>query len=197
MMLSVLALIASFQGSENYAVAILSPVSMSIRATGFLVHDQAVLTAAHAVEALGSTMPVRCGKEVVFGIVTRKSEAVDLAVIEFEGYCDSPVAKIAPSNPATGTAVVAVGYPGGRFLMVTSGVVSAYSIIQSTTVHYALMIDAAIFPGNSGGPVLDEQGRVVAVVTGRVCLSDDDQPSQCYGAATPASLVRIFLNFPG
>ncbi len=89
------------------------------------------------------------------GYVLSHHEARDLALI-------ATTARLEPLYPATGAAigdqVVAIGSPGGLEGTLTQGIVSAIrdGVYQT---------DAAINFGNSGGPLLDLYGRVVAVNT--------------------------------
>jgi S1-C subfamily serine protease len=187
-------LVSTFSGAENYAVAVLSPTTFKIKASAFLVNEQIALTAAHAVKDVGSVQPMKCGRDLVFGIVSKRSQAADLALVEFAEPCGVAVARPAEADPARGAPLTVVGWPGGAFLLLTQGTVSAYEQIMALGVpRYALLTDAAIYHGNSGGPVFNDAGQVVGVVTGRVCFDDEDQPPQCYGSLVPISQVRLFL----
>ena len=107
-------------------------------------------------------------------IVTSKGESAtsesmfldprnDLALVKVEGI-ELPSLDIAdPSEPNVGTEVIAIGSPVGLQNTVTSGVIGGFR----KTDKYGVLIqtDAAISPGNSGGPLLDKRGRVVGVNT--------------------------------
>jgi S1-C subfamily serine protease len=186
---------SAFQGAGNYGVAVLSPKSLRVKASAFLLTDSAALTAAHAVGDVGAAQPLKCGERVVYGLVTKVSEAVDLAIVEFAEPCSARVSALAVTDPAEGSPLTLVGWPGGMFKMLTGGVVSSYSVVQTENMpRYALLTDAAVYPGNSGGAAFDDSGHVVGVVTGRVCLESEDSPAQCYGSLVPISLVRLFLS---
>jgi len=89
----------------------------------------------------------------------------DLAVLTLGDDAGLPVAELAPETPQPGTPVIAVGYPGGGPATVSTGTVvgitDADVLGESAGV---IVVDAEIRQGNSGGPLLDEQGRVVGVV---------------------------------
>ena len=89
---------------------------------------------------------------------------------------DNVPAVIAPAvlgNPAAlriGSEVFAVGNPFGLYGSISDGVVSglerSFRDPETEIVHTGLIqIDAAVNPGNSGGPLLDRDGRVVGIVT--------------------------------
>ena len=85
----------------------------------------------------------------------------DLAVIRVNGRPDGAAplwqAASGDSAPSTGDELLLVGSPFGLYGTVTTGIVSRVTdrLIQT---------DAAANPGNSGGPALDKQGRVVGVL---------------------------------
>jgi hypothetical protein len=88
--------------------------------------------------------------------------------------------RLADAKPKPGASVIVVGNPAGLEGSISSGVVSA------TREHplELVQIDAAISPGSSGGPVLDETGKVIGVV--RLFLSN----GQNLNFAIPAHLVE-------
>jgi len=96
----------------------------------------------------------------------------DLAVLKLEGS-QAPAAELGDaSSLEVGQLVVALGNPLGFSGSVTAGVVSALgrSIAASGQGHSRLVenviqTDAALHPGNSGGPLADAAGRIVGVNT--------------------------------
>src|SRR5262249_51475463 len=124
---------------------------------------------------------------------------------------DLALLKIAGTAPASGVfrtgkplrqgeLVVAVGFPLRGVLAsdanVTSGNVSALAGIRDD-IRY-LQISAPIQPGNSGGPLLDEQGNVVGVIVSKlnavaVASATGDIP-QNVNFALNASVARTFLD---
>ena len=101
--------------------------------------------------------------------VVGTDQSTDLGVIKV----DAPSSQLFPLSVGSSTdlqvgdGVVAIGSPFGLEETVTSGIVSALhrSISSQTqfTISNAIQTDAAINHGNSGGPLLDSQGRVVGV----------------------------------
>ena len=70
-----------------------------------------------------------------------------------------------PQNPTLLQDVIVAGYPLtdalGDSLKATKGIVSALTGIQKNFSQ--IQIDAAIQPGNSGGPIVEENGNVIGV----------------------------------
>jgi len=91
----------------------------------------------------------------------------DLALIKVASKDDLPAVAFADSDKArVGDWVVAIGSPFGLGGSVTAGIISARGRdIHSGPYDDYLQIDAPINSGNSGGPVINAEGRVVGVNT--------------------------------
>lgn len=79
--------------------------------------------------------------------------------------------KIRSQGPRLGETVFTVGTPISTFLenYITCGIVSKLRVsVEKLGALDVFMIDAAVSPGNSGGPVIDTDGRVVGMVIARV-----------------------------
>jgi S1-C subfamily serine protease len=100
--------------------------------------------------------------------VVFRLEPDDLAVLKLEkGAAELRPLPVAERSPEVGERVYAIGSPGlGRELLeqsVSEGIVSAaFRVIEGAKY---LQHTAAVNPGNSGGPLIDEWGRLVGVVT--------------------------------
>jgi S1-C subfamily serine protease len=141
--------------------------------TGVVVTDAAeILTALHVVDG-AETITVRFADGTrAEATITSADEENDIAVLQ----PDNAPAVIVPAvlgNPAAlqiGSETFAVGNPFGLYGSLSNGVVSglerSFRDPETEIVHTGLIqIDAAVNPGNSGGPLLDRDGRVVGIVT--------------------------------
>lgn len=97
------------------------------------------------------------------GTVTAIDRPADLAVIRISESIPPLRGRTAP--PAPGEEVFAIGSPLGLTGSVAKGVVSAVRKQRGTT---AIQTDVSVNPGNSGGPLIDSRGRVLAVNTSRL-----------------------------
>jgi len=90
-------------------------------------------------------------------------KAMDLALIKTEMTPEYVFSIVDRVIPKVGDTILAIGSPVGLEKTVTSGIVSALSrrFLQIGDVY---QIDAAVNHGNSGGPVIDGEGRLVGVV---------------------------------
>jgi len=137
--------------------------------TGFVVHpDRLILTASHVVED-ATAITVSCnGQPPVRAAVTSSSPTVDLAVLTAAADLGTETFLTLSTNHQTalGDPVFTIGYPTpallGRDAKYTNGTVSALSGLGGDASF--LQISVPVQPGNSGGPLVNENGQVIGVV---------------------------------
>jgi S1-C subfamily serine protease len=122
--------------------------------------------------------------------VSGADPATDLAVLKVQAEGLIPATWGDSDKLQTGEWVLAVGNPFGLERTVTAGIVSAKhrrNIVQSRDVRYEdfLQTDAAVNPGNSGGPLVNRQGEVVGITTAIV-----GETFQGVGFAIPSEIAR-------
>jgi S1-C subfamily serine protease len=128
-----------------------------------------ILTNAHVVARV-TTVTVRLSTgRAVQGRVVARDEDRDLAIVRIEPQ-NLPTVRLGDSTALrTGEDVVAIGYalnlPGEP--SVSRGLVSGIRDAQRTDLKY-IQTDAAVNPGNSGGPLVNSRGEVVGIVTSRI-----------------------------
>jgi serine protease Do len=88
---------------------------------------------------------------------------LDLAVIKVDAKPDFVFSFDRVKSPAPGERIYAIGSPVGLENTITSGIVSAVGRRLLPTGE-VIQVDAALNPGNSGGPLVDGEGRVLGVV---------------------------------
>jgi serine protease Do len=134
----------------------------------FLGPDGLVMTAAHVVSAGKVEVQTRNGKSVA-GRVVRIARKQDVALIALAdaGSVVRPCPSIEPAPQSTGSDVYAIGSPTGEQLAfsLSRGIVSGLRTIGDVAL---IQTDASLSPGNSGGALLDKQGRVVGVVSRKI-----------------------------
>lgn len=139
--------------------------------TGVVVNAEgAILTALHVVDGATQIQVTFADGTVSIARVTAQQPDQDVAVLYAERGPGVLVPAVLAGPPPVGEEVFAVGNPLGLRGSLTSGVVSALDRDLTTPAGRRLtgliQFDAAVNPGNSGGPLLNRAGQVVGIVTG-------------------------------
>jgi putative serine protease PepD len=115
------------------------------------------------VEASGSTKTTRAAK------VVGEEANQDLALISVDpsGLDLKPLTLVSSSSLEVGEGVYAIGNPYGLEETLTRGIISALDreieAPDGSKISDAIQTDAALNPGNSGGPLLNDEGKVIGV----------------------------------
>jgi putative serine protease PepD len=168
--------------------------------TGFVVDGKGhIVTAAHVVEGASSISVKFQDGTTRTAKVLGTDEATDVAVLSVDpsGLTLHPLALGSSASLSIGDQVAAIGDPFTYDRSLSTGVVSGLdrtiSAPNGFTVAHAIQTDAALNPGNSGGPVLDTSGRVIGIVD-QIATNGSSQTSSGVGFAVPIDLVRSELS---
>ena len=129
----------------------------------------AVLTALHVVDGAGQIQVEFADGTQSLARVAAGRPDKDVAVLVVDRLPEVVVPAVLATPPPVGDAVFAVGNPLGLRASLTAGVISAADRAVGTasgpTLQGLIQFDAAVNPGNSGGPLLNRAGQVVGIVT--------------------------------
>ncbi len=145
-----------------------------ITGTGFVIEGNRIITNAHVAEHASRVLIQPPGTtDKLVGEVAAIASGIDLAVITLkdEGEAEAFFAEHPPMSfktqlPDAGSTVQVYGFPmGGTQLSITAGDVNRieYDMYYNLTPGLTIQIDAAVNPGNSGGPAVQD-GGVIGVV---------------------------------
>src|SRR3954465_5805249 len=138
--------------------------------SGFVIDRNGdILTNAHVIDgAVKVTVQFSDNKSVDAKIVGKDvSSDIALLKVDTDGLALHPLALGSSKSVQVGDPTIAIGNPFGLDRTLTTGVVSALqrkiTAPNGFTTNNAIQTDAAIKPGNSGGPLLDAAGRVIGI----------------------------------
>ena len=139
--------------------------SGNAQGSGFLISaDGLVLTNAHVVDGAKEVTVKLSDHREFKAKVLGSDRTSDIAVLKIDGH-DLPTVKLGDSDRiSVGDYVLAIGEPFGLEETATAGIISATnrSLPGDGYVPF-IQTDAAVNPGNSGGPLFDANGNVVGI----------------------------------
>lgn len=148
--------------------------------TGFYVsNDGFVVTNQHVINGCNEVQVHNSG-DIASAKLVGQDKINDLALLKTKRKAEA-VFKLASENPYLLQDIVAAGFPFGESISssikVTKGVVSSLSGLGNNSGQ--IQIDAALQPGNSGGPIIDSHGNVVGVAVAKL---DVEKSFERFGA---------------
>ncbi|MEQ1616919.1 MAG: serine protease [Terricaulis sp.] len=205
----------SERGIVRVVVILETPEGRSLygSGSGFVVAPNLVVTAAHVVQParqraeFGLAIVPPEGDGLVPARIIRFSPSQEFALLEFRGP-DLPALTISTVEPKAGDGVVALGYPDVDYQGATGADLLRPTPASRTSGQISSLRDraptrdpiptinhqAVISSGSSGGPLLDECGRVIGVNTWHVSGADTRETR---GVSTRAASLLQFLDEAG
>jgi S1-C subfamily serine protease len=167
---------------------VLLDTAVCIQAGVVFTADGEVVTNAQVVGKARSVEVVSYKLKSWVGTVVARDEDQDLAIVSIPklGHTWAPPALHDGPPPPVGTDVFLIGHPVGLGWCITRGIITG-----SKRFHGVSMIetDAAYLPGNSGGALVDANGRLIGVVSSR----HSDEGTIVSALARPTAAVLAFI----
>ena len=162
--------------------------------SGFLINnDGSILTNNHVIDGASKVTVIFSSCKTATASVVGTDSVHDLALIKVD---PSAVSGVIPLTLADSTGLkpgqmaIAIGAPFGLDASITVGVISGLNrSVRGSQLTGMLKTDAALNPGNSGGPLLNANGQVIGINT-----AIEAQPgANGIGFAVPSSIAKSVL----
>jgi len=166
-----------------------------LEGTGFVIAPNRVMSNAHVVAGSDSVTVDAGGQSYDASVVSYDPNA-DISILDVPDLPAAPLAFAEAAAP-TGTDALVLGYPGGGEFVATPARIreiielNGPDIYRSTTVKREVYtIRGTVRQGNSGGPLIDRNGRVLGVVFG-AAVDDADTGFVLTGKEVSRQLAKI------
>lgn len=166
-----------------------------LEGTGFVIAPNRVMSNAHVVAGSDSVTVDAGGQSYDASVVSYDPNA-DISILDVPNLPTAPLAFAEAAAP-TGTDALVLGYPrGGEFVATPARIreiieLNGPDIYRSTTVKREVYtIRGTVRQGNSGGPLIDRNGRVLGVVFG-AAVDDADTGFVLTGKEVSRQLAKI------
>ena len=148
---------------EDSIDAVVSIRTNVAQGTGFIITNEGYLvTNAHVLAGAESASALTSEKIIKSLSVIGYDTDLDLALLKLEGdfnFLDFE----ASENINIGEKVIAIGNPLGLSFSVSEGIVSSVNRLGANSLPAYIQTDAALNPGNSGGPLINANGKVIGI----------------------------------
>jgi S1-C subfamily serine protease len=177
-----------------------SPQASESTGSGFVIDDDGlILTNAHVVEAATAIRVTFSDHHTLTARPVGKDADTDLALLRVDpdGLELQPLELGDSQSVQVGDPTIAIGNPFGLERTLTTGVVSALQRRLTAPSGFAIdnviQTDAALNPGNSGGPLLDAGGRVIGINSQIAAGSGASGGSVGIGFAVPVNTAKAVI----
>jgi S1-C subfamily serine protease len=172
------------------------PVPQQGQGSGFILDKQGhILTNNHVIDNAQKVEVTLSDKHKYKATVVGVDKAHDLALLQINNAPDLQPATLSEStNLTVGQRVYAIGNPFGLSGTMTRGIISAIRSIRgpgNSPIEDAIQTDAAVNPGNSGGPLLNSRGEVIGITT--LIANNGADQSSGIGFAIPVNTAKAVI----
>ncbi|MFD6353242.1 MarP family serine protease [Nocardia tengchongensis] len=166
------------QGSVLRIRGIAPSCQRQLEGSGFVVAPERVMTNAHVVAGTNS-VSVDTARGPLTATVVLFDSNKDVAILAVPGLTAQPLA-LAPSDASSGESSIVLGYPGGGRYTASAARVRETLNLKGPNIYRDSDVKREVYTirgqvraGNSGGPLVDTDGRILGVVFGAAVTDDD------------------------
>ncbi len=178
---------------DDVIVSVVSVLTDSGQGTGFIINSEGyVVTNAHVLAnseggLAGNIRAITSDKKILNANFIGYDGTLDIALLKISG--DYKKVNLADSDDVQiGEKVIAIGNPLGLQFSVSEGIVSAVHRSGISGEEVYIQTDAALNPGNSGGPLINKQGEVIGMNNFKI------SEGESLGFALESNTIRETIN---
>jgi S1-C subfamily serine protease len=172
------------------------PVPQQGQGSGFILSREGlILTNNHVIDNAQRVEVTLYDKHKYKATVMGVDHQHDLALLKIDAPNLVPATLSDSNGLMVGQRVYAIGNPFGLSGTMTRGIISAIRSIgvqSGAPIEDAIQTDAAVNPGNSGGPLLNSRGEVIGITT--LIASNGSDQSAGIGFAIPINTAKAVLD---
>ena len=155
-----------------------------LQGSGFFITPDRIVTNLHVIsDASEIRIKTFTGKTFRVQRIVATDASSDLALLQMEASCSNATTLQVQDKSTEGESIILLSNPQGSHWKVIPGRVGR--IWQFENIGRRIQITAEVFPGSSGGPVLNQQGQVVGIAVMRMASADD------LNFAVPAESLKV------
>ena len=155
---------ADFSGIIEDAIKSVVTIRTDVsQGTGFIITEGGyIVTNAHVMAGAKAATIITYNEEQHIVKLIGQDSTMDIALLKIDGEYDE--LELADSDDVQiGEKVIAIGNPLGLQFSVTEGIVSAVDRPGANGIEAYIQTDAALNPGNSGGPLINKEGEAIGI----------------------------------
>lgn len=163
-----------FSDEENW----MDSISYIGSGSGFFIDDKGTIaTNFHVIEEglLYYMTPADAPDDIYCLDLVDYDREMDLALLALDDddYTVKNYLELSDRKVKMGDSIYVAGYPRGIDLTLSNGIISNEEHYKSSDDGYYYLVTAAVSPGNSGGPVVDKDGRVIGIATAKYSSAEN------------------------
>ncbi|MFE2993536.1 MarP family serine protease [Nocardia sp. NPDC059246] len=166
------------QGSVLRIRGIAPSCQRQLEGSGFVVAPERIMTNAHVVAGT-NTVSVDTARGSLPATVVLFDSSKDVAILAVPGLNAQPL-DLAPADAGSGESSIVLGYPGGGRYTASAARVRETLNLKGPNIYRDADVKREVYTirgqvraGNSGGPLVDTDGRILGVVFGAAVTDDD------------------------
>jgi S1-C subfamily serine protease len=157
---------------EDVIPAVVTIKTDVAQGTGFIIDSEGyIVTNAHVLSGGHQVWAITSDQRTIEGSLIGYDETLDVALLKISGTYDY-LSLDDSNNIQVGEKVIAIGNPLGLQFSVSEGIVSAVHRAGVNNLDIYIQTDAALNPGNSGGPLINKKGKVIGINNFKVGSSE-------------------------